>query len=330
MFAQAPDVKTVVASIRQALGGEQTVGAVKSLTATGRSTRVSNGSSSPAADFELAMELPGKYMKREVMAVIMGAEIARTSGFTDAGVLDAVDAPPGMFGGGGGHMTVRTVGGPSPVAPGTRMTPEQLAEEDKRKLLAAKQDFARLTLGMFATSFDSYPLQITHGGQAESPDGKADILDIKGEGGFAAKLFVDGKTHLPLLLSWMGKEPISLNSGQPMVVPGPGGAAAGGGGTTHTFVSGGGGAATGTGGQQMTTEERDKMMKDMQDRLAQAQASARTVEYRLYYGNYKKVDGVNVPFHFQRSIDGNVVEDVTLEKVKINPKIDAKKFEVKK
>jgi hypothetical protein len=41
-------------------------------------------------------------------------------------------------------------------------------------LLASKQDFARLTLGMFVTSFPAYPLTMTYAGQAESPDGKAD------------------------------------------------------------------------------------------------------------------------------------------------------------
>src|SRR5204862_4012393 len=65
-----------------------------------------------------------------------------------------------------------------------------------------KQDFARLTLGMFAASFSSYPLTFGYAVQAEAPEGKADVIDVKGDGNFAARLFTDNKTHLPLMLSW--------------------------------------------------------------------------------------------------------------------------------
>ena len=55
---------------------------------------------------------------------------------------------------------------------------------------------------MFATSFSAYPLSFGHAGQAEAPEGKADVLDVKGAGNFTARLFIDSKTHLPLMLSW--------------------------------------------------------------------------------------------------------------------------------
>ena len=62
---------------------------------------------------------------------------------------------------------------------------------------------------MLVTSLPSYPLTFTHGGTAESPDGTADVVDVKGED-FAARLFIDSKTHLPLMLSWMDKEPLRM------------------------------------------------------------------------------------------------------------------------
>ncbi len=68
------------------------------------------------------------------------------------------------------------------------------------------------------------------------------------------------------------------------------------------------------------------MMQAAQDDLKEAQAKLRTVEYRLYYGDYRDVDGVKLPFHLQWSIDGKPSEEVTLEKVKVNGKIDPKKF----
>ena len=83
------------------------------------------------------------------------------------------------------------------------LTPEQQAG-DAPKGHAAQQrsrSFTRLTLGMFAQSFAHYPLTFTHVGQAESADGKADIIEVKGEGDFAVRLFIDTQTHLPLMLA---------------------------------------------------------------------------------------------------------------------------------
>ena len=45
-----------------------------------------------------------------------------------------------------------------------------------------------------------------YGGQAESPDGKADIIDVTGPDDFKARLFVDADTHLPLMLTYMEPE----------------------------------------------------------------------------------------------------------------------------
>ena len=167
---------------------------------------------------------------------------------------------------------------------------------------------------------------MSDGGQAESPDGKADVIDVKGEGGFSAKLFIDAQTHLPLMLSWMDKEPITM-----MVGPGgtvtaggaPAAGAAGGGNATFTRVERSGGAPP-------TPEEREKMMKDIEARRKEAEAKARTVEYRLYYGDYKTVGGVQLPHRIQRSIDGKPTEEMIFDTIKVNPKIDAKKFQVAK
>jgi hypothetical protein len=65
-----------------------------------------------------------------------------------------------------------------------------------------KQDFVRLALGMFAASFASYPVTFSLGGVAEAPQGSADIVDVKGQGTFALRLFVDRQTHLPIMVSW--------------------------------------------------------------------------------------------------------------------------------
>lgn len=321
---QTPDVNKILADAREALGGDKKVAAIRTVTASGRSTRVTANGSTPN-DFEMAMELPDKFVKKDTLAMIAGTAIARTSGFNGGNVIEAIDTPPQM----GGAMVIMR--GPGQAPPGVTLTPEQEQTMKKQALLANKQEFARLTLGMFASSYDGYPLTFSYVGQAEAPEGKADVIEVKGEGDFAAKLFIDAKTHMPLMLSWMAKEPLVMNLGgnRGQVSGGSGGAgaamaagmaAAGGGGSVQAFSRQ---------GAPMTPEEREQMQKDAAEMLRQAQEKLRTVEYRLYYGDYRSVDGVSVPFTIQRSIDGKPSDELTFDKVKLNGKVDPKRFDSK-
>jgi hypothetical protein len=315
VIGQGQDASKVLSLLREALGGDKKLAAVKTLVVAGRSARVNGESTAPATDVEIAMELPDKYMKKEVVATIGTSTIARTSGFNGDGLIEAMDTPPSM----GGGMMVMRFGGPGSAAPGAPSTPEQAAAMRQNALQAAHEEFARLTLGMFASSFAAFPIEFSYAGQAESPDGKADVIGISGSDNFQARLFVDSTSHLPLMLSWMAKEPMVMQT-----VTGPGRGPAGGGANVVQFGAGGGGA------QQMTPEQRDQMMKEIQDRMKDAEAKRRTVEYRIYYSDYQDVSGVKLPFKLQRSIDGKPSEEMTIEKAKINQKIDPKKFEVSK
>ena len=149
--------------------------------------------------------------------------------------------------------------------------------------LPIKQDFAKLTLGMFATSFSSYPLSFGHAGQAEAPEGKADVLDVKGGGNFTARFFIDSKTHLPLMLSWTTppnlvpvvagqKPPANLAPGSvtfetPMPPP-----------------------------NSATPEQKQQFEADALAARKKAMASARPTENRIYYADYRDVDGLKLPF----------------------------------
>ena len=69
-----------------------------------------------------------------------------------------------------------------------------------------RADFYRTVLGILPVAQGLSGLTFTHAGQAESNDGTADALDVKGEN-FVARLFVDSKTHLPLMLTYMAPQP---------------------------------------------------------------------------------------------------------------------------
>ena len=92
----------------------------------------------------------------------------------------------------------------------------------------------------------------------------------------------------------------------------------------------GGGSFTTMSGTASTPEEMEKLRADMAARLKEAEAKRRVVEYRLFYGEYKAFDGVRMPTRVQRMIDGNPTEELELEKVKVNARIDPKRFEIVK
>lgn len=60
LFAQGGDAAKVMADMRKALGGEQKLAAVKSLSATGKAQRAM-GETSMGGDYELMLETPDKF-----------------------------------------------------------------------------------------------------------------------------------------------------------------------------------------------------------------------------------------------------------------------------
>jgi hypothetical protein len=54
----------------------------------------------------------------------------------------------------------------------------------------------------------------------KSPDGKAYVIDVKNADGFAARLFIDEATQLPLMLTYQGPQPRIITAGGPRPAPG--------------------------------------------------------------------------------------------------------------
>lgn len=312
VVGQSSEVTRVLSQIRTALGGDAKIAAVKTIAVEGQTMRPAPDGSTAAQPFEMVFDLPAngiRFVKQDVvMSMGNGATISRRSGFAGNVAIDQTDLPPGM----GDGVRVMRSGPGGPIDPATA-TPDQLAKRQAEQLQTNRREFARFALGMIGTTTAVYPVEFTYAGQADSGDGKADVLEIKAADGFTAKLYVDGKTHLPLMLAWMDKEPLRMMMN--------------GGGTT-TFVSGGGAGAVrtmSTGGGQSV--DPAKAQEEMAARMKEAEASRKTVEYRLFYADYKAQDGgVKMPTRLQRMVDGLPADELVLEKIKVNGKIDESKF----
>ena len=304
---QGSEVTRILGEIRSALGGDSTLASVKTLAIEGQTTRVTPNGDSVAQDFEIAIDLDPKapkYLKRDVVANLGGNEISRRSGFNGNELIYEVDTPPAMSGG----VRFTPMSGLGPNA-----TPEQIAEQSKQRLLTAKREFTRLAIAVLGHATTAYPVEFKYIGLVDATNGKANALEITSTDGFKATLYVDGKSHLPVMLTWMEKEPVRLTMSAGM-----------GGGGNSMSVGGGTTVITGSADVSRTPEELAQMQADMQRRIKEAEANRRLVEFRVVYGEYKTINGVRVPTRLQHTVDGNPTEQITLQKVSLNAKVDGK------
>jgi len=179
-----------------------------------------------------------------------------------------------------------------------------------------KQDFVRLTLGIFAQSFPSYPLTFTYFGVAEAPQGKADVLDAKGPDNFTIRFLVNQTTHLPVMVSWQAPPPS-------VVVLAPGQA-------KPANLAPGAVVVTGPAAPAATAsqEEKDAYTKAVADLRRTTQATP--IENRIYYLDYRDQGGIQFPGKLRRAVGPDTIEETTFDAFKLNTKSDPKKFEVVK
>lgn len=160
-----------------------------------------------------------------------------------------------------------------------------------------RQDLSRLMLGWFAMTHPSVHAQYTYVGEAESADGKAFVIEAKNDEGFTARLFIDEQTHLPLMVTYQGPQLRVVTTGGP-------------------------------GGPRMNDDDRRKMRDEAERQQQELQKQPPTlVDYTLFFDEWRDVGGIQFPHRIRRAMAGATNEEWTISKVKINPKIDPKKFE---
>jgi hypothetical protein len=76
--------------------------------------------------------------------------------------------------------------------------------------------------------------------------------------------------------------------------------------------------------------ERDQYAATTATLRREALAQAKPIEYRLYYGDFREINGVKWPFRLRRAIAGETMEEMTFDRFRINTKIDPRKFEALK
>jgi hypothetical protein len=215
-FAQ-DRVAGIVSATRKALGGEDKIAGVKTLTAEGPFRR-SMGGRDMEGTVTLTIARPDKMKRVEDMqmgGMVGGPSIERTSVLAGTTAWDDTQNRGGM--GGGMQIVMRGPGdGPGPGG-GPGPTPEQLNEARVRRM---RVELQRLSAALLAEANTAW----VDAGVAESPDGKADILETKEETGRTLRLFIDQSSHLPLMVQYQDPKPMVMINGGPGRGPGgPGG-----------------------------------------------------------------------------------------------------------
>ena len=258
---------------RAALGGEGTLAKVQGLTLTGALMRALPDRSL-TGELTLDIQLPDKMLRTDSMSPMGDATIVTETGINGDKLLRNSRTI-----GGGPNMVIRI---PGPPAAGS--------DAEAQALRNSRAELARLSLGLLLAAPTSTPLEFSYGGEAEADDGKADVIDARGPNGFAVRLFLDKKTHRPLMMLYKGVAP---------------------------------------GMVMRTATQRSDGPPDpaRAERAARDAAAAHDatpppqpiVDINMFFDDYKQVDGVWLPHHVTRSVDGKPTEEWTFKTIKLNP-----------
>lgn len=253
----------LVAQARAALGGDKALARIQGLSATGSVQRLI-GDRTVEGPMTFDLQLPNKVLRTDTispmgdsMAVVTGQglngdKLLRTSRI--------VNAPPGAM--------IRT---PPPPAPGS--------DAEAQAIRNARAELARMTIALLLVAPPSFPVEYTAAGQAESPDGKADVIDVKGPNNFAARLFLDASSHRPLMLTYRGVSPRIV----------------------------------------VQTQRGGAPPADDHAAPTPQAPGGDVVDITMFFEDYHAVDGVQLPHHITRSVDGKPTEELTFKAIRINP-----------
>jgi len=295
----------IIAAARKAIGGGK-LDVLKTFSVEATVERNLNNMQM-ASDVEIVLDLPDKFLKSETpnggggMMIMAGGGV---SGFNGDRPLQKI-LSGGMSAGGG--MVIRMGGAPGAPA-GEKPTPEQLEQLTKQMVRNSRVEASRLMLGWFANAHPAANADYSYLGEAESVEGKAYVIEVKNADTLAARLFIDQQTSLPLMVTYQGPVPRVMTQSM-------GAAPAAGGAHTMTMQ------------RPANEEERKKMQADLEKQVQQMQQQPpELVDYALYFEEWRDVDGVKFPFKVRRARGGATNEEWTVRKVKVNPKVDAKRF----
>jgi hypothetical protein len=316
---------SLMADARRALGGDDKLRAVKTVQAKGSFKRTA-GNNQIEGDLEILVEAPDKMKRTEdTSAPGGGPAILSIQALNGTEVWDENTGGNGFgrfggfgggfgrggFGGGGGRGGFGGGGGGGAVGGGNRgqdgqaatgdaprggrgnIDPEQLRQLQVRQ---RQGDLSRLML-VWLLATDA---PVTWIGTAQSPDGSADVVEVRPADGVPTRVFLDSASHMPLMITWQGGPPGFIRRGGP---PPPD-------------------------GNQAAPPAQGNAPD--QARAGGRRGGGQPVTLRMTMSDYKTVNGIKLPQTITRGAGGQTQEEWTISSYKVNQTFKAGTFEQKK
>ena len=298
----AAKAASILAESRKALGGDDKLGAIKTIEIKGTARRGA-GDVNVEGDMTILMERPGKYLRKEqillgnggidIVEGLNGAESWDEQKFS--GGMNFDDGGDGGRRGGGG---LRQGGAPGQPAAGA--TADEAA---KQAQVAARQtEVARVILALLLTTDQP----VRHVGTAVTPQQTAEVIEMTGPDKSPIRMLIDSKTYMPLMLTWTGlaQDPIAALA-----------ARAG-------FRGRGRG---GRGGFQFGGRQGQQQPQQAA-KVVSADELAKPTALRMYLQDYKTVNGIKLPHLVVRGAGDQITEEWEIKSYKINPALKADTF----
>ena len=291
-FAQDPSKgAALLGEARRALGGDEKLRTIKTLDVRGDFQR-SAGQTTIDGELQVRLETPDKFRRDEDLSLPGGGPaVIRTEVLNGTTVWEDISGGGGAFvgrfgrgdrGGGGGGLR----DGAGATGDRAAIDPTQLEQAQRR---ARQTELSRFLL-VWLLAVDGNAAWIA---TAESPEGKADVIEITPANGPVTRLFLDQATHMPLMITWQGAAPQFVVAGR-----GRGGR----GQRSEGAAPGDTGARRGGG------------------------APREQVTLQMTLGNYKTVNGVKLPHLITRGVGDMTIEEWTIDSYRLNPTFKADVF----
>jgi len=319
---------SLLAEARKALGGDDKLAAVKRLQVKGEMRR-GQGNNTLEGDTEVFFELPDKFRRNESLSIGPGlggidrVEVLNGNEIWDqnsgGGRFGRGGFGGGDFGGRGGDFGGFRRGGGGGQQNGDAdqraqgIDPERLKELQLRN---RRQEVARLLLAFLLTT-DS---PVAWVGTAQSPEGTADVLEVKSADGPTTRLFLESTTHMPLMMTWSGGNQRGGRGGQGGFRGRGDGAAQGG--APQGGAPQGGGAEPAAPAQ---APQAGAAVDTAQGRRGRGAGGA-PATLEMHLSDYKVVNGVKLPHLITRGTNGQTAEEWAIKSYRINPNFKGNTF----
>jgi len=272
----AARAQRVLAAARQALGGEEALAGVHSLSLEGQLRRRlpgEEGETEMSGEVRVDSLLPDRYLRVDTVSPMPGLP-----GIPLATGLDGDEVWSGALPVASGMNVVIRAATPGDASGQARLK-DRILRESALFLVS-------LLAGANGTEY-------AWAGEAEAPEGRADVLQVTGRGGLDARLFVDQKSHRPLMLTFRDSPPRMMVRRE----MGPG--------ARHARPDG---AAP---PEALPTPPPP-------------------VEAALFLSDWKRVGGVLLPHALNKTLEGKPYEEIVVTRYTVNdPKLTADKFRKK-